>query len=196
MFHDIPPAYAARMAYLEDIDVRDRQDGTPRLQRLRQIPPETGRFIALIASSAPPGQFVEIGTSAGYSSLWISLACRKRGQKLTTFEILDEKVRLAQDTFATAGAAGFIDLVHGDARQYLPDLRQIAFCFLDTDKEIYLSCYEIVVPNLVSGGWIIADNALNHADQLKDFIERALQDPRLDAMIVTQGKGLLVGRKR
>ncbi len=47
MFHDIPEAIIERMRYLEANDARDRQDGTERLQRLRQIPPETGKFIAM-----------------------------------------------------------------------------------------------------------------------------------------------------
>lgn len=67
MFHDIPGAVLARMQELEAIDAHDREDGTPRLKRLRQIPPETGRFIALLAASSPSGRWIEIGTSAGYS---------------------------------------------------------------------------------------------------------------------------------
>jgi predicted O-methyltransferase YrrM len=53
------------METLEKIDARDRQDGTPRLQRLRQITPETGRFLGLLAAGAPAGELLEIGTSAG-----------------------------------------------------------------------------------------------------------------------------------
>ena len=64
MFSSIPLYVLDRMCELELRDAADRLDGTPRLQRLRQIPPETGRFIALIAASAPPGALLEIGTSA------------------------------------------------------------------------------------------------------------------------------------
>ncbi len=67
MFHNIPKPIRDRMEFLEETDTRDRQDGTPRLERLRQIPPKTGRLLALMAASAPQGEFVEIGTSAGYS---------------------------------------------------------------------------------------------------------------------------------
>ena len=69
MFDDIPERVRDRMRHLEEVDARDRTDGTPRQERLRQLPPETGRFIALLAAMAPPGQVVEIGTSAGYSTL-------------------------------------------------------------------------------------------------------------------------------
>ena len=55
MFHTIPDAVAKRMRYLQGIDSRERTDGTPHLKRLRQIPEETGRFLALLAAGAPAG---------------------------------------------------------------------------------------------------------------------------------------------
>ena len=85
LFHNIPENVRMRMEYLEEIDSKDRNDGTPRLKRLRQIPPETGKFVSLLAASAPKGKFIEIGTSAGYSTLWIALACKLLGSKITTF---------------------------------------------------------------------------------------------------------------
>ena len=99
MFHNIPESIKMRMEYLEELDKRDRLDGTPRMNRLRQIPPETGKFISILAASAPKGEFLEIGTSAGYSTLWIALACQLTNSKLTTFEILKEKAELAERHF-------------------------------------------------------------------------------------------------
>jgi predicted O-methyltransferase YrrM len=195
MFHDIPQDILDRMRYLEHLDAQDRRDGTPRMQRLRQIPPETGRFIALLAAGAPAGTWIEIGTSAGYSTLWLALACRQVGRKLATFEVLGDKARLAEETFRLAGVEEVVELVVGDARAYLQSYRDIAFCFLDAEKEVYGDCYEAVVPNMVSGGLLIADNAINHKGTLKPMLERALSDERVDALIVPIGKGELVCRK-
>jgi predicted O-methyltransferase YrrM len=195
MFHDIPDAIRAEMARLEAIDNRDRLDGTPRLQRLRQIPPETGRFIALLAAAAPAGNYIEIGTSAGYSSLWLSLACRAARRSLTTYEVMDEKVALAHETFTRAGVADVVSLVQGDARDHLDPLIEIAFCFLDCEKEAYMDCYEAVIPRLVPGGILIADNAINHQATLQPMLDRALADQRIDAMIVPIAKGELVCRR-
>src|SRR5688572_11911169 len=102
MFRDIPDSVVRRMKYLEEIDTRDRIDGTDRMKRLRQITPETGPFIALLAAAAPEGRYMEIGTSAGYSTLWLALACRQLGRKITTFEILAEKAAIARQTFEVA----------------------------------------------------------------------------------------------
>lgn len=196
MFGDMPSAIAARMRQLEEADARDRVDGTTRLRRLRQIPPETGRFVALLAAAAPAGRCLEIGTSAGYSTLWIALACRLLGRRVTTFELMDEKAALARETFALAGVGDVVDFVHGDARDHLDALDDIGFCFLDAEKEVYGDCYEAVVPRMTRGGLLVADNAIDHEATLRPMLDRALSDDRVDAMIVPIAKGELVCRRR
>ena len=191
MFHTIPFVVLSRMHYLEDIDLRDRADNTPRLQRLRQIPPETGRFLALLAAGTPPRDFVEIGTSAGYSTLWLSLT----GRKITTFEILPEKAKIARETFNAAGIGGQVTLIEGDAIKHLSTMSNISFCFLDAEKEVYAECYELVIPRLVPGGLLVADNAISHQTGLQPVLDRALSDNRVAALIVPIGKGELVCRK-
>ncbi|MBN1440395.1 MAG: O-methyltransferase [Anaerolineales bacterium] len=195
MFHNIRPEILERMRQLEAIDRRDRADGTPRQRRLRQIPPETGRFLALLAAGTPPGAWLEIGSSAGYSTMWLALACERFDRRLTAFEILPEKAALARETLSRAGIEQWVELVEGDARNHPAAFRQVAFCFLDAEKEIYSDCYEAVVPNLVPGGILAADNAVSHADSLRPVLERAQADPRVDSLIVPVGKGVLICRK-
>lgn len=156
---------------------------------------ETGKFIAVLAASAPESACLEIGTSAGYSALWLALACLKTARKLTTFELSEEKGGLARETFRRTGLENLVHSVEGDAREQLKNYEQIAFCFLDADKEIYLDRYEVVVPRMVKGGLLIADNVISHKEALKSFIERALSDGRVDALIVPVGLGVLVCRK-
>jgi len=195
MFHNIPIAILDRMKLLEELDEKDRLDGTPRLQRLRQIPPETGKFLALLAAESPQGAIIEIGTIAGYSTLWLAVAARARGRKLVTFEVLPEKVKLARETFRLAGVENTVELIAGDAREYLSNYDNIAFVFLDAEKEVYGDCYELVVPCLARGGLLVADNAINHRETLAPMLARALNDDRVDALIVPIGKGELVCRK-
>lgn len=145
---------------------------------------------------APEGIYVEIGTSAGYSTLWLGLACLQLGRRIKTYEILPDKVRMAEETFAMTGFDGFIELIEGDARDYLANEEGIAFCFLDAEKEMYKDCYDLVVPRMVTGGILVADNAINHEATLRPLIDYALDDPRVDAMVVPIGKGSLVCRKK
>jgi len=195
MLHTIPELVKKRMKYLEKIDAEDRVDGTPRMQRLRQIPLETGKFLSILAAGAPNGDFLEIGTSGGYSTLWIALACIEKGIKIKTFEILKEKIDLAKETFRESNMANYIELVKGDARDFLKKEKNISFCFLDAEKEIYEECYDLIIPNMVKGGLFVADNAINHYETLKPIIDKALSDERVDALVIPIGKGELLCRK-
>jgi len=195
MFHNIAKPILERMNYLEALDARDRVDGTTQAERLRQIPPETGRFISLLAAIAPRGKYLEIGTSAGYSTLWLALACRAVGATITTFEVDREKAQLADETFLLAGVQDVVEMIVGDALEHLTRFIDISFCFLDAEKEIYEDCYEAVLPNMVSGGIFVADNAISHEKVLRPMLDRALADPRVDAMIVPIDRGELVCRK-
>ena len=195
MLHNIPEPVIKRMKYLEKLDAEDRVNETPRMERLRQIPPETGKFLSILAAGAPKGEFIEIGTSAGYSTMWIALACIERGIKIKTFEILEEKIKLAKETFRESKMTNFVELVEGDARDFLKEEKNISFCFLDAEKEVYDDCYDLIIPNMVKGGLLVADNAINHYDTLKPMIDKALSDERVDALIVPIGKGELLCRK-
>ena len=195
MFHKIPEAIKKRMKYLEELDAQDRLDGTPRMERLRQIPPETGKFISILAASAPKGEFLEIGTSAGYSALWIALSCQLNGNILHTLEIRKEKAELARETFTLTNLKNVVELIEGDARDYIPNYKNISFCFLDAEKEVYEDCYNLLIPNMVKGGILVADNAINHYETLKPMLDKALADERVDALIIPIGKGELVCRK-
>lgn len=196
MFHDIPKAILDRMKELEQIDTRDRQDGTPQIKRLRQISPETGRVLAFLAASVPDqGAWLEIGTSAGYSTLWLSLAASYRGKTLVTFELLPDKVALARETFKKAKVEAFVELKHGDARGHLSDYAEVAFCFVDCEKEMYEEVFERVTSILVKDGLLIFDNVISHQDALGKFIAVAESDSNFDQLILPVGKGLMVCRK-
>jgi predicted O-methyltransferase YrrM len=196
MFNDLDVDVREAMRELEARDERDRDDGTPHLERLRQITPDTGRFIALWAASAPAGAWIEIGTSAGYSALWLAQAARISGRTLTTYEILPEKARLARETFARTQVTDVVHLVEGDFLDHADEVDEVAFCFLDAEKDVYEACYDVLVPKMVPGAILIADNFTSHRDELQSLLERVLVDDRVDAMVATVGKGELVCRRR
>jgi caffeoyl-CoA O-methyltransferase len=196
VFNDLTADVLERMHELEARDEKDRDDGTPHLERLRQITPDTGQFIALWAASAPDGAVIEVGTSAGYSALWLAQACRLTGRTLTTFEILPEKARLARETFARTGVTDVVHLVEGDFLEHADQYHEVGFCFLDAEKDVYEACYEVLVPNMVPGAILVADNFTSHRDDLQTMLARVLADDRVDAMVATVGKGELVCRRR
>ena len=195
MFHDIPVKVRKRMQYLERLDASHRRTRVTHFDRLRQVPPATGKFLAMTAASAPDGAVLEIGTSGGYSGMWLSLACRATGRELTTFEMDDLKFTLAAETFRSAGVGDVVAQIKGDAREHLAKYRQVGFCFLDAEKDHYQNCFDLVVPNLVKGGILVADNVLSHQETLGRMVRKTMRDRRVDTMIVPIGSGLLLCRK-
>jgi predicted O-methyltransferase YrrM len=195
MLHNILGKISKRMKELETLAKRQRGKQIPDHLRLKQIAPETGRFLAFIAGIAPKGRYLEIGTSAGYSALWLSLACREKGCKLITFEILQSKAQMARETFRKAGVEDVVRLVVGDARSQISKYKNIGFCFLDAEKDLYLECYDMIIPNLIKGGLLVADNVISHKTTLKLMLKRVFRDNRVDAIIVPIGSGALICRK-
>jgi predicted O-methyltransferase YrrM len=183
------------MRILEAMDAADRADGTAREQRLRQIPPATGKFLAILAASAPDGDRIEVGTSAGYSALWLSLACKAQNRILATHELSPQKAALARETFRVAGVEEYVELVQGDALELLPKRGNLAFCFLDAERTMLPALFEIIIPRLVAGGLITVDNVISHAQEIPDFLLAIEADPRLDSVIVPIGSGILLCRK-
>jgi|SRR5208283_5080728 len=196
MFSEIPEKMKERMKFLEEIDKNDRNDGTEHFQRLRQIPPETGRFLALLASNCPDGNFIEIGTSAGYSTMWLSLAAREKQITIKTFELHEGKIKLAKETFTKAGISHTVELIEGDALTNLKNVEEISFCFIDCEKELYGKCWDLVSDKIIDNGFIVADNAISHHDDVKPMIDKAMSDERFDSLIVPIGTGELVCRRK
>lgn len=197
MFHNISPEILKRMKVLEKRDTKEQANlvTVESFDKLRQVPPETGRFLSIMASTSPKGKWLEIGTSAGYSGLWLSLACKLRNTKLTTFELNPKKIKLANETFTKTNTTEFIEIIEGNVLEHLNSYKNISFCFLDAEKKLYKECYEILIPNMVSGGILLADNVISHKRYLKSMANKTLRDDRVDGVVVPIGKGVLMARK-
>jgi len=188
VFHDISPGMQQVMRALEDETERNQS-------ALRSVSVDVGRCLALLAISAPQGAFLELGSSAGYSSLWLSLAARARGVMLTTVELDENKVAMTRENISRAGAADFVQAVHGDAFEYATRVENIAFCFSDLQPpENNAKIYEKVIPRLVSGGLLVIDNVTSPRLQT-DLLSRAQTDTRVDCILLPFPKGDLVCRK-
>jgi predicted O-methyltransferase YrrM len=183
----------AVLVRLEEQDAGERQRDVARAQRLRQITPDVGRFLHALVLARSPRSVLEIGTSSGYSTIWLAAAARHIGGTVTSLEIDPAKVRLAIGNVGEAGVDDVARVIECDAVDYLRQRREPAdFVFLDAEKEDYLAFFELIVPLLAPGGVLVADNLLSHADALAAFRERALGHPQLAAVVVPIGRGELL----
>ena len=188
MFHDIPAGMRQVMQTMEEQLARDQRS-------LRSVDTDVARLLSLLAMSAPPGAFLELGSSGGYSSIWLSLAARAKGVTLNTVDLDDKKVALARQNVANAGADGSVQVHHGNAFDFASQPEPLAFCFSDIEPpENNAKIYELVVPRLVPGGWLVVDNVTSPRLQ-SEFIIRAYGDPRVDAVLLPFPKGDLICRK-
>ena len=195
MFLNMPKTVEDAQAHLKTLEQSRKDQGMERKFLLRQIPPETGKLLCILLASAPPGLAVEVGAGAGYSGLWLALACRETDRRLLTFELDPAKAELARQSFSTAAVLDVVDLIEGDALGGMDSLPSLAFCFIDAERWLAREAYELALVKLPKGGLICVDNAISHAPEFQDFLDDTRLDPRVDAVIVPIGSGLLVCRK-
>lgn len=184
------------MAALEARDAADRTDGTPQAARLRAIRPEVGQLLLTLIVGIGAKTIVEVGTSSGYSGLYLAAGARRTGGRVITFEVDPAKVELASGTFADAGVDDMVELRPSDGVAGLAAFDGTAdLVFLDAEKDLYLGALEPAIRALRPGGLLVADNLISHEADLAGFRDAALGDPRLVGLVVPIGRGELVAAR-
>lgn len=195
MFRDIPQSIEVTQGHLKALEAWRAAQGMEPKRQLRQVTQETGKLLALLLANCPKGDAVELGTGAGYSALWLALACRAGGRRLVTFENDAAKLELARHCLDAAGVLDVVDLREGDALEGLKSLSNYSFCFLDADRALVPQAYELALAALPTGGLIVVDNATSHAQDMAQFLFDLEVDARVDMVIVPIETGLLLCRK-
>jgi len=163
-------------------------------QRYLNVPQNDGRLLRLLAESTNAKQVVELGTSTGYSAIWLGMALQKTGGKLTTYEIDAGRAAAARANFKKAGLADIITVIEGDAHEKLTQFKDpVDIVFLDADKEGYIDYLNKLLPQLRPGGLIIAHNITPGSADPR-FIEAITTNPALET-IVRSGVSLTLKKR-
>jgi caffeoyl-CoA O-methyltransferase len=164
---------------------------------LLAVSEEDGRFLRVMAASAGVRRAVEIGGANGYSAIWIGLALRETGGRLTTIEFDPARARTAAANIARAGLGDVVTVVPGDAFKVIPGLAgDFDFVFLDAWKRDYRRFLDLVYPRLRPGGLLLAHNVVNKQDELRDFLAAIQNNPALfTAIVKPSGEGMSVSYK-
>jgi predicted O-methyltransferase YrrM len=158
--------------------------------RMLNITPDTGQLLRILVRATGARRILEVGTSDGYSTLWLAWAATETGGHVTTLERLPAKVALAQANFERAGLAPWITIQTGVALESIAALDgPFDLVFLDADRASYLAYLDLLLPRLEVGGLLVTDNVVSHANELVDFLARLKGDPNLDSVTVPVGNG-------
>jgi caffeoyl-CoA O-methyltransferase len=157
------------------------------------VPDSDGRMLRLLAEAAGAKHVAEIGTSTGYSGLWLCLALQNTGGKLTTFEIDAGRAAMAREHFKKADVDHLVTLIEGDAHQNLARLQgPIDVAFIDAEKTGYVNYLNRLLPLVRPGGLILAHNV----EMASDYVEAVTTNPALDTVFYMDGAGLGVTLKK
>jgi len=175
--------YAAGRAHDEALE--------DRLQRFRNVEPETAELLGVLVRAMQAKRVLEIGTSNGYSTIWLADAAEATGGSVTSVEIDPKRTAMARSSLAEAGVAA--DLLTEDAADTLRHSPDGAwdFVFLDAERPAYAGYWPDLVRVLAPGGGLVAiDNVLSHADEVAGVTRLIEAEPAVTSVLVPIGAGL------
>lgn len=190
------PTLAAFLDELARFGAENDSRETERARRMLNITAETGRLLWIMVLATRARRILEVGTSNAYSTIWLADAARETDGLVTTLELNPEKVKLARGNLAKAGLADRVEIRQGSAAETLAALPgPFDFVFLDADRPSYRIYLEAVVPKLVRGGLLVADNVTSHPHELEEYLTLVKSRPDLFSVTVPVGNGEEVSLK-
>jgi predicted O-methyltransferase YrrM len=188
---------AARRAIADALYAAGREHDAAqadRLERFRNVEPETAALLGVLVRARAAPRVLEIGTSNGYSTIWLADAAQATKGSLVSLEIDPARSALARAHLARAGLDDVADLRTADAGEALAAFPDDAFdlVFLDAERPAYPGYWPDLVRTLVPGGLLAVDNVLSHAAEVEPFRRLVAADARVTPALVPTGAGVLL----
>jgi len=183
--------------YIDDLYARGRAhdaDQPDRLDRLRNLEPDTARLLAVLVRATGARRLLELGTSNGFSTLWLADAARSIDGRVVSVELDPVRGAQALAHLRAVRLDAFVELRTEDAAQTLKGSADAAWdmIFLDAERPAYVGYWPDLLRALKAGGLLVVDNVLSHADELRDFRELVAEDPRVSEALAPTGAGALL----
>lgn len=161
-------------------------------QEMLAITADTGVFFSILLKAIKARRVLEVGTSVGFSTLWLADAAGKKG-RIVTIEMDPLKIERARKNFRQAGVEKLIEIKHGAALDVLRKLKgKFDFVLLDADKENIIKYFDLVLPLVRVGGIIAADNMLfppHYRPMMKKYARHAQSKRKVQSVTVPIGMG-------
>jgi predicted O-methyltransferase YrrM len=147
--------------------------------------PGDARLLQILVQSARAKRGVEVGSATGYGAIHMGFGFERNGGHLTTIDIDPEMVRKTRENLAAVGLEKTVTVIEGDALKVLPTLEgDVDFVFLDALKRDYLKYFQLLSPRLKPGAVVVADNVIQSANEMRDFLDFMEQSPDYDMVII------------
>ena len=184
-------ALSKLLSELEEFGKENDRTITDRPRRMLNITRDTGELLSVLVRATFSQRILEIGTSNGYSTLWLADAATSVGGKVTTVELSEYKFDLAVHNFQRSGLSSAITQIRSDAGLVLADSLDESFdlIFLDSERSEYPGWWPDLRRVLCKGGLLIVDNAISHKDQIEPFVALVGDDKEFTACLVPVGNG-------
>ncbi len=193
----LPTSLKALLKELETFGVNHDAAPDNRARRLLNITHDTGEFLAVLVRAMCARRVLEIGTSNGYSTLWLAEAAQGINGSVTTVELSAAKVAMARENFTRASLQDRIVQVEGQAADFLASSADESFdlLFLDSERSAYLGWLPQIERILRPGGLVVVDNATSHAQELAPFMQALRCASGWSTSLVPVGKGEFLATK-
>lgn len=162
-----------------------------RLRRYRNLEPESAELLALLVTAKGPRRVLELGTSNGYSTLWLGDACERTGAELVSVDVDAARQEEAAAHLREAGLGG-VTLRAEDAGAVLRESADASWdlVFLDAERDAYASYWPDLRRTLAPGGLLAIDNVLSHAAEVAEVTGLIAADEGVETTVVPVGAGL------
>jgi predicted O-methyltransferase YrrM len=184
-------------ARLEDLHREGVEHDAPladRTRRRRNLEPDSARLLHLLVLATGAGRVLELGTSNGYSTIWLAAAVAANEGAMVSVDLDEGRLAEARENVARAGFDGAVDLRLEDAGAALSGSEPESWdlVFLDAERPAYPAYWADLVRVLPPGGLLAVDNVISHADEVADFRTLVTADRRVGEALVPTGAGLLL----
>ena len=160
------------------------------------IAPENGQFLSILIRSIQARTVLEVGTSNGYSTIWLAAALKETGGRLITLEFDRKRAEEAQAHLQEVELDSIVEMRVGNALDEIPKCDAIFdLVFLDAEKNEYRRYLELALPNIRPGGLIVADDTVTMRDEMPDYVEFVFSTPRLHSVDIPLDDGIILSYK-
>jgi predicted O-methyltransferase YrrM len=190
------PALARLLEELSEAGAaHDAGEDEHRRRRLN-LEPETAQLVAVLVRSGRRSRILEIGTSNGYSTIWLAWAVRPAGGTVTSIERDAGRQAEAAENLRRAGLLDAVRLLHGDATEVVAGVEGPFDCvFFDADRVSAPDQLRLLLPRLLPDALLLADNVLSHPDEIAGYLAAIEELPDFERLVVPIGKGLSVAHR-